>query len=128
MIKRLIFLTFFLVSFHGFAMERYPFDSLQKEAQFEHLIKELRCMVCSHQNLSESNAPLAMDMKQEIYQQVNDGRSDHDIIEFMTVRYGDVILFNPPMKSMTYFLWFAPFLLLILGAWGFIKTVYRGKP
>jgi len=126
--KRILFLVLFALSFHAFSLERYPFDSMKKQVQFEHLIKELRCMVCSHQNLSESNAPLAMDMKQEIYLQVNDGRSDHDIIEFMTQRYGDVILFNPPMKSMTYFLWFAPLALIFLGALGFIKTVYRGKP
>lgn len=109
-----------------FAAERFPFSSIKQQAQFEHLIKEMRCMVCSHQNLAESNAPLAMDMKEVIYQQVLHGQSDADILEFMRSRYGDVILFKPPLKSMTWVLWFAPVLLLLLSAFFFKKMVHRG--
>ena len=126
MLKYLLFILVVFSSNPLLAELRYPFDSIKKEAQFEHLIKELRCMVCSHQNLAESSAPLAMDLKQEIYQQVLKGQSDHDIIEFMTDRYGDVILFKPPMKSMTWFLWFSPLLLIFLGFWKFFSTVHRG--
>jgi cytochrome c-type biogenesis protein CcmH len=126
--NRFFILMFILFSsFILNAQDRYPFDTLKKEAQFEHLIKELRCMVCSNQNLAESNAPLAMDMKQEIYEQINQGRSDHDIIEFMTLRYGDVILFKPPIKSMTWFLWFAPLIFFFIGFWKFLKMVHRGQ-
>ncbi len=107
------------------AADRYYFQSPKQDAQFQYLIKEMRCMVCSHQNLAESNAPLAMDMKQVIYQQVINGQSDSDIIQYMTSRYGDVILFKPPLKSMTWVLWFAPFILLMLGAFLFRKMVYR---
>ena len=109
-----------------YAAERFPFSSIKQQAQFEHLIKEMRCMVCSHQNLAESNAPLAMDMKEVIYQQVLHGQSDADIVEFMRSRYGDVILFKPPLKSMTWFLWFAPVLLLLLSVFFFKKMVHRG--
>lgn len=124
--KTALLWMFFLVA-PLFAGERYPFGSIKQQTQFEHLIKEMRCMVCSHQNLAESNAPLAMDMKAVIYQQVLQGQSDADIVEFMRSRYGDVILFKPPLKSMTYFLWFAPVLLVLLGVFFFKKTVHRGE-
>lgn len=123
-----IFLVFiFLLFTHMlWAGDRYPFTSMKQQAQFEYLIKEMRCMVCSHQNLAESNAPLAMDMKQVIYQQVLHGQSDHDVIEFMRSRYGDVILFKPPLKMMTWVLWFMPLFFILLGALIFKKTVFRG--
>ena len=120
-------LIFLLISPMLFAGDRYPFSSMKQQAQFDYLIKEMRCMVCSHQNLAESNAPLAMDMKQVIYQQVLQGQSDHDIIEFMRSRYGDVILFKPPFKLMTWVLWFMPLVLVLLGAFVFKKSVFRGS-
>jgi len=109
----------------SFATDRYAFSNARQRAQFEHLLKDMRCMVCSHQNLAESSAALAMDMKKVIYRQVLDGQSDQDIISFMTARYGDVILFKPPVKSTTYFLWFAPLILLLIGALMFKKMVFR---
>lgn len=127
MIKKIFFWFLLLFMSQVWAGERYPFSSIKQEAQFEHLIKEMRCMVCSHQNLSESNTPLAMDMKQVIYQQVLQGQSDADIVEFMRSRYGDVILFKPPLKLMTWVLWFAPILLIILSGLMFKKAVYRGE-
>jgi cytochrome c-type biogenesis protein CcmH len=124
--KKIIYaILLVLLSCQIFAADRYHFQSPKQDAQFQYLIKEMRCMVCSHQNLAESNAPLAMDMKQVIYQQVINGQSDSDIIQYMTSRYGDVILFKPPLKSMTWVLWFAPFILLVLGAFLFRKMVYR---
>jgi cytochrome c-type biogenesis protein CcmH len=125
--KMMGLLSLCLLLINGFATERYPFSSPKQSAQFDYLIKEMRCMVCSHQNLAESNAPLAMDMKQVIYQQVLNGQSDNDIVLYMTARYGDVILFKPPLKSMTLILWFAPLLLLILAAYLFKKMVYRAS-
>lgn len=109
----------------GYAEARYPFPSERQSAQFSHLTQELRCMVCSHQNLAESNAPLAMDMKQEIYNRVLHGESDHDIIIFLTDRYGDVILFDPPLKGMTWFLWGAPCLFILLGFWIYARSTHR---
>jgi len=104
-----------------YAEVKYPFSSKTQEAQFTHLITELRCMVCHHQNLAESEAPLALDMKQVIYQKVSAGESDSEIRTFLTDRYGDVILFKPPFKIMTWFLWLAPLLFIILG----IAVFYR---
>lgn len=116
----LTILMFFIYTY-GYAEVKYPFSSKTQEAQFTHLITELRCMVCHHQNLAESEAPLALDMKQVIYQKVSAGESDSEIRTFLTDRYGDVILFKPPFKVMTWFLWLAPVLFIILG----IAVFYR---
>lgn len=116
----LTILMFFIYTC-GYAEVKYPFSSKTQEAQFTHLITELRCMVCHHQNLAESEAPLALDMKQVIYQKVSAGESDSEIRTFLTDRYGDVILFKPPFKVMTWFLWLAPVLFIILG----IAVFYR---
>lgn len=98
-----------------YAAERYPFSDAKQEAQFIHLTQDLRCMVCSHQSLAESNAAFAMDMKALIANKIRHGDSDKDIVDFLTARYGDVILFNPPLKSVTLALWLAPCLFFLLG-------------
>jgi cytochrome c-type biogenesis protein CcmH len=98
-----------------FASPRYPFHDAKQEAQFVHLTQELRCMVCSHQSLAESNAPFALDMKDLIANKIRQGESDKDIINFLSERYGDVILFNPPLKYVTAALWFCPLLFILLG-------------
>ena len=80
-------------------------------------------MVCRHQNLAESDAPLAVDMKQVIYQKVRNGESDQDIQAYLTDRYGDIILFKPPFKVMTWVLWLAPILFILFGFKVFKNTV-----
>jgi cytochrome c-type biogenesis protein CcmH len=79
------------------------------------LAEDLRCLVCQNETLAGSHAPLAVDLRQQIRQQMKAGRSDDEIIAFMTERYGDFVLFRPPVKATTYLLWFGPFLLLIAG-------------
>lgn len=95
--------------------DMYPFPSKQQQAQFNHLLKELRCLVCQNQNLADSNANLALDLKQQVYQQVLEGQSDKKIIEYMTERYGDFILFKPPVKAVTLLLWAGPLVFLLIG-------------
>ena len=92
----------------------YPFDSKEKTAQFQHLMLDLRCLVCQNQNLADSHAPLAEDLKLIIYDNVKAGKSDDEIIHFLTARYGDFILFNPPVKPITWLLWGAPFILCLI--------------
>lgn len=103
----------------------YPFDSAKKEAQFNHLIKDLRCLVCQNQDLADSNAELAKDLKQQVYQLVQEGKSDNEINDYLTSRYGDFILFNPPVKAVTILLWFGPFLFLLLGFIIFWRTCFK---
>lgn len=111
----------------SFANALYPFDTPQKEAQFSSLLKELRCLVCQNQDLSDSNAPLAKDLKHEVYMLVNDNKTDGEIIQFLTARYGDFILFKPPLKSITILLWVAPLVFLLLGLWIFTITCFKWR-
>ncbi|MDT8399117.1 MAG: cytochrome c-type biogenesis protein [Pseudomonadales bacterium] len=97
------------------AIEVHEFDSPEQEARFRHLIDEMRCPMCLNANLSGSDAPIAADLRHEIADQIAEGRSDEEIIAFMTSRYGDFILYRPPLNSATFFLWFGPALLLLAG-------------
>lgn len=109
------------------ANEMYPLDSAKKEAQFNHLLNKLRCLVCQNQDLADSNAPLAKDLRLQVYQLIQQGKSDSDISDYLTSRYGDFILFKPPVKALTWLLWFGPFVFLVLGLFIFWNTCLRPK-
>ena len=106
------------------ANSAYPLDSVQKKAQFNHLLKDLRCLVCQNQDLADSNAGLAKDLRLQVYQLVKEGKSDTEITDYLTARYGDFILFKPPVKAATLLLWFGPFLFLILGCVIFLANLF----
>jgi|LauGreDrversion4_2_1035121.scaffolds.fasta_scaffold198034_2 cytochrome c-type biogenesis protein CcmH len=97
------------------AIEELSFESEEARARYETLSAELRCPKCLNSNLAGSDAPIAADLRAEIYQQISSGRSDDDIIEFMTARYGDFILYRPPVNAGTALLWFGPLALLLAG-------------
>lgn len=80
------------------------------------LAHELRCLVCQNQTLADSNAPLAIDLRNQIREQLARGASESEVREFMVARYGDFVLYKPPLKATTLLLWFGPFLLLAAGA------------
>ena len=86
------------------------------EARYEHLAHELRCLVCQNQSLAESSADLAEDLKKEVRTLIAQGKTDAEIKTFLSTRYGDFILFKPPVQSNTLILWFAPFAALLGGA------------
>jgi cytochrome c-type biogenesis protein CcmH len=109
----------------SFANSVYPLDSVKKEAQFNHLLKDLRCLVCQNQDLADSNASLAKDLRLQVYQLVKDGKSDTEITDYLTARYGDFILFKPPFKAVTLLLWFGPILFLLLGFIIFWRTCFK---
>ncbi|KGP63188.1 cytochrome C biogenesis protein [Legionella norrlandica] len=109
----------------AFANSLYPLDSIQKEAQFNYLLKDLRCLVCQNQDLADSNAELAKDLRWQVYQLVKEGKSDVEIRDYLTSRYGDFILFKPPIKSVTLLLWYGPFLFLLLGFLIFWRTCFK---
>jgi cytochrome c-type biogenesis protein CcmH len=89
------------------------------------LSSELRCLVCQNQTLADSNAELAVDLRNSIREQMKRGASDQDIIGFMTARYGDFVLYRPPLKATTLLLWFGPFLLLAAGALIVVRRLRR---
>lgn len=86
------------------------------DARYQALIEELRCLVCQNQSIAESNAPLAADLREQVRVQIEAGRSDAEIIEFLTARYGDFVLYRPPFKLRTWLLWLGPFALLGVAA------------
>jgi cytochrome c-type biogenesis protein CcmH len=96
------------------------------EARMRKLAEELRCLVCQNQTIADSNAELAQDLRRELRGLVEQGKSDDEIRAFMTARYGDFVLYNPPLKESTALLWVGPFLLLALGG-GIWWTVARKR-
>jgi len=95
-------------------LESFKFDTPEQELHFKDLIAELRCLVCQNQSLLDSDAELAHDLRAEVYEMIQDGNSDEQIIEFLVARYGDFVLYNPPLKSSTWLIWFGPFILLLV--------------
>lgn len=93
----------------------FDFDDPKKEARFKQLSEELRCLVCQNQTLADSNSGLAMDLRKELYNMIQKDVSDEEIKNFMVSRYGDFVLYKPPVKAATYLLWFGPFILVIIG-------------
>ena len=85
------------------------------EQRLAKLSQELRCLVCQNETLADSRADLAEDLRREIREQIRAGKSDQEIIAFLTQRYGEFILYRPPVKPTTYLLWFGPFILLLAG-------------
>lgn len=94
-------------------IDAYPFDSLEQEQRFRTLVEEFRCPKCQNQNLADSNAPLAKDLRQIIYTQIKANASDEQIADFLQQRYGDFVLYRPPLKGSTVLLWFGPALVLL---------------
>ena len=91
------------------------FASREHEERYHTLIEELRCLVCQNQTIADSNADLASDLRREVYRMVEEGQSAEEISEFMVARYGDFVLYRPPLQGGTVLLWAGPFLLVTLG-------------
>jgi len=97
------------------AIEMYQFEQPEHEQLYKKMIDELRCLVCQNQNLSASNAGLAQDLRQQTYEMVLKGQSQQQIVDYMTQRYGDFVLYRPPVKLSTVLLWFGPIIMLLMG-------------
>ncbi|ABI57035.1 cytochrome c-type biogenesis protein [Alkalilimnicola ehrlichii MLHE-1] len=101
------------------------FDNETQAQRYQTLIRELRCTVCQNQSLLDSNAALARDLRRQIYEMVRDGHSRRRIEQFMVDRYGDYVLYRPPLRAATWLLWGGPFLLLALGAGLYLAVLRR---
>ncbi|BEI33046.1 cytochrome c-type biogenesis protein [Polynucleobacter sp. HIN5] len=88
---------------------------------------ELRCLVCQNQTIADSNADLAVDLKNQVRQQLSEGRSKQEILKYMTERYGDFVLYNPPLNAATLMLWVGPFLLMLLGLILLVRQIKQRK-
>ena len=96
-------------------LETLKFANPHQETRYKKIIAELRCLVCQNQNLADSNADLAKDLRKKTYSMILAGQSDAQIIDFMVARYGDFVRYRPPFKPSTILLWISPALLLVLG-------------
>ncbi|MEA1989834.1 MAG: cytochrome c-type biogenesis protein [Pseudomonadota bacterium] len=110
------------------SIETYPFETAQQEKDYNVLIDELRCLVCQNQNLADSNAELAQDLRKQVHTMLVAEKKDKDaVVEYMVERYGDFVLYNPPVKSQTLLLWAGPFVFLLLGIGFLIRIVKQSN-
>ncbi|WP_462380562.1 cytochrome c-type biogenesis protein [Pseudomonas sp. Marseille-QA0892] len=97
------------------AIDTYRFDNEADRVRYRHLVEELRCPKCQNQNIADSNAPIAKDLRGEIHRMLVAGRSDGEIIDHLVLRYGDFVLYKPRLTTRTLLLWYGPAGLLVLG-------------
>lgn len=98
------------------AIDPLPFKDHAQEVRFQNLTRQLRCLVCQNENLADSNADLARDLRHEVFGLMQQGKSDDEIKQYLVDRYSDFVLYDPPVKRSTWLLWFGPGLFLLLGA------------
>lgn len=122
----LLVLALLLVPPWSAAKEAVPAaDDPVLEARVLRISAELRCLVCQNQTIADSHADLAQDLRRQVREMIGQGKTDREIIAFMTERYGDFVLYRPPMKSTTWLLWFGPGLLLVGGLLVLILVLRR---
>ncbi len=107
------------------AIEVHQFDDPAQEALYKELIAELRCLVCQNQNLADSNADLAKDLREKTYEMVKAGKDKEEIVDWMVNRYGDFVLYKPPVQRNTLLLWGGPFLILLVGVLVLVRFIRR---
>lgn len=106
-----------LITLTGHAVvdgHKYPFDNEVDKGRFEVLAEELRCPKCQNQNLADSNAPVAADLRDKVYELMIEGQSDDEIVGYLVARYGDFVRYNPPVQENTFFLWFGPGVMVLI--------------
>ncbi len=96
-------------------LEEFTFEDPARTQEFHDLIGKLRCLVCQNESLAGSQASVAQDLRKEVYRMMREGKSRDDVVDFLVARYGDFVLYEPPIKPSTYILWFGPFLFVGLG-------------
>lgn len=120
--SRLAFILLLLAAGPALAVEESALDRRVAE-----VASELRCLVCQNQSIADSNADLALDLRNTIREQLKAGKSEKEVIGFMTARYGDFVLYRPPLRVSTVLLWFGPLLLVAIGAWLLARRLRRRR-
>jgi len=103
----------------------HEFETEEQRTEYTELIHHLRCVVCQGQSIAESNADLAKDMRAKVHELVSDGRSEEAVLEYMTARYGDFVLYRPPLDPRTWLLWFGPFALIVVAVLALVFAIRR---
>ncbi|ENY71005.1 cytochrome c heme lyase subunit CcmL [Aeromonas diversa CDC 2478-85] len=105
----------------------YNFDSDAQEQTFRELTKELRCPKCQNQDIADSNAGLAKDLRDKTYQMVRAGKSKEEVVDYMVARYGNFILYDPPLMASTLILWAGPFAVILIGVMVVVRRSRRSQ-
>ena len=115
MVYQFLFFGLVLITNNAYANNNpITFNNKNLEQRYYSLIEEIRCLVCQNQSLADSDAPLAQDLRNEIYKMIHSKKSNNQITNYLVERYGDFVLYRPPLKKNTWFLWFGPFLFLAI--------------
>lgn len=109
------------------AIEPLPFKDHAQEVRFQNLIQQLRCLVCQNEDLADSNADLARDLRLEVFQLMQQGKSDAQIKQYLVDRYSDFVLYDPPLQPGTWLLWFGPLAILLAGGVVVAITIRRRR-
>ena len=124
--KIVFFLMVFIFSISVKAIDNGPvFEDPVMQSKYEQLISEIRCLVCQNQSIKDSNVFLAVDLRNEIRRLLENGRSESEIKQFLVDRYGDFVLYQPPLNEKTFLIWFSPLLLLLAGGIIIIKIIRK---
>ncbi len=108
-------------------VEQRQFSTPQMEADYKVLINELRCLVCQNQNLADSNAELAQDMRSKVFKMLDEGKQKDEIVDYMVARYGDFVMYRPPVKTSTMLLWYGPIIFFVIAALVVMTYIRRQK-
>jgi len=109
----------------AWAIDALPFKDRAEELRFQHLTRQLRCLVCQNESLADSSADLAKDLRREVFEQMQQGKDDDAIRQYLTDRYSDFVLYDPPLRGATVLLWFGPLLVLLIGAAAVARIVRK---
>lgn len=123
--RKLVLCLFLLSQSIHAEVEVYQFANPELELRYQTLTEELRCLVCQNQNIADSHAELAQDLRRKVFEKLNSGETNSQIIDYMTERYGDFVLYRPPFNVKTLILWLAPVLTLLIGGIGFWSLLKR---
>jgi cytochrome c-type biogenesis protein CcmH len=115
MMKLWLNVLLLIIPIQGFAVDYRQLADPEQQKTYELINSELRCLVCQNQTIADSNAELAADLRRQVFEMLQQGKSKDDIIQFMTDRYGDFVLYNPPLKTKTAVLWLGPVAFLVTG-------------
>ncbi|MDQ6646464.1 MAG: cytochrome c-type biogenesis protein CcmH [Pseudomonadota bacterium] len=113
---------------HAQAIEPMPFANHAQELRFQHLTGELRCPMCQNETLADSNAPIARDLRNQIFRMMQQGKSDDEIKHYLVDRYSNYVLYDPPLTGGTWLLWFGPLLILLAGAGVVLGALRKRQP
>jgi cytochrome c-type biogenesis protein CcmH len=107
------------------AIDPLPFKDRAEEVRFQNLARQLRCLVCQNQDLADSEADLAKDLRRQVFQMMQSGKSDDEIKQYLVSRYNIFVLYDPPLQAGTWLLWFGPFAMLGLGAFIVVRILRK---